>query len=134
MMRSDRLGADLFRGSAKERKREGERRSRFRSFAPSQQRFFAFALIGGLVFSGHPAPAAPAARPAVKAAMAKGVKFLKAQQGKGGAWQEYPGVTALAALALIRSGATERDPAVAKAMRYLLSKVRPDGAIYSDAN
>jgi squalene-hopene/tetraprenyl-beta-curcumene cyclase len=66
--------------------------------------------------------------------MAKGAKFLRGSQGKNGDWQEYPGITALAALALIRAGATEKDPAVAKAMRYLVSQAKPNGGIYSDKN
>jgi squalene-hopene/tetraprenyl-beta-curcumene cyclase len=66
--------------------------------------------------------------------MARGARFLRGAQGKDGDWQEYPGITALAALALVRAGGTERDPAVAKAMRYLISQAKPNGAIYSDKN
>jgi squalene-hopene/tetraprenyl-beta-curcumene cyclase len=80
------------------------------------------------------APSAAGSHAALDAAVARGVAYLKRSQGAGGDWQQYPGVTAIAALALIRSGLTERDPAVKKAIGYLVSKARPDGGIYDDSN
>jgi squalene-hopene/tetraprenyl-beta-curcumene cyclase len=82
------------------------------------------------------APEQPSTRGSVSIsdALARGARFLKGAQGQNGDWQEYPGISALAALALIRAGNTERDPAVAKAMRYLVSQAKPTGAIYSDKN
>jgi len=67
-------------------------------------------------------------------AVARGVGYLKGTQSAGGDWQHYPGVTAVATLALLRSGLTERDPAVKKAVAYLISKAKPNGAIYDDSN
>jgi squalene-hopene/tetraprenyl-beta-curcumene cyclase len=40
----------------------------------------------------------------------------------------------VATLALLRSGLTEKDPAVKKAIAYLVSKAKPNGAIYDDSN
>jgi squalene-hopene/tetraprenyl-beta-curcumene cyclase len=80
------------------------------------------------------APGQRSASVSIADSLARGARFLKGGQGKEGDWQEYPGITALAALALIRAGNTERDPAVAKAMHYLVSQAKPTGAIYSDKN
>jgi squalene-hopene/tetraprenyl-beta-curcumene cyclase len=70
----------------------------------------------------------------IDAAVARGVAYLKGSQGADGAWQHYVGVTAVAAVGLLRSGLTERDPAVKKAIAYLVSKAKPNGAIYDDSN
>lgn len=86
------------------------------------------------VAPGPDASAAPAKGASIQQAMARGAKYLRGQQGKKGDWQQYPGITALAALALLRAGVTEKDPAVARAMRYLVSLAKPNGAIYSDKN
>jgi squalene-hopene/tetraprenyl-beta-curcumene cyclase len=90
----------------------------------------------------HRTLAAPAERGvSIQEALARGARFLRGAQGKEGDWQEYPGITALAALALVRAGGTERGTTafgggapVAKAMRYLVSQAKPNGAIYSDKN
>jgi len=71
-----------------------------------------------------PAPAAPAADPAaIKAAIEKGSTYLIAEgQAADGSFssQVGPAVTALAVTALVQSGTPADDPAVAKALAYLL--------------
>jgi len=70
-----------------------------------------------------------------KTALSKGLEYLRTTQEVDGSWNEYPATTALAICAFLRNGKTEQnEPAVAKAIRYLLQSVKPDGAIYSDAN
>jgi squalene-hopene/tetraprenyl-beta-curcumene cyclase len=85
-----------------------------------------------------PVMAAPAKEQAAKldvaAAVKRGVAYLKSSQGADGSWQHYPGVTAVATMGLLRSGLKEKDPAVKKAVAYLIAKVKPNGAIYDDAN
>jgi squalene-hopene/tetraprenyl-beta-curcumene cyclase len=96
-------------------------------------------LITLVVLLMLPAAAAPQpktqnAKLGIDVAVARGVAYLKRSQGAGGDWQHYPGITAVATLALLRSRLTERDAAVKKAVAYLLSKVKPNGAIYDDSN
>jgi len=45
-----------------------------------------------------------------------------------------PGITSIVTVALIRNGVTEADPAVAKALNYLLGFRRPDGGIYQEGS
>lgn len=81
------------------------------------------------------AQAAPDALAPARAAAQKGMAYLRRVQETDGSWSHYPATTALAVSALMRNGATEvKDPAVAKAIQYLLAAAKPDGAIYSDAN
>ncbi len=70
-----------------------------------------------------------------KAAMTKGLEYLRTTQEVDGSWGEYPATTALAVTAFLRNGKTElNEPAVSKGIRYILKAVKPNGAIYSDAN
>jgi hypothetical protein len=73
-------------------------------------------------------------REKVDAARAKAVKYLKEQQDKEGSWEGVAlnqlaglkgGVTALAALGLLEAGVPANDPAVTKAVTYLV-KLPPD--------
>ncbi len=72
---------------------------------------------------------------------AKGIDWLRAQQDPSGAWgvtpdkPAFPAITALITTALIdqasQSGADPMaDPAIAKAVAYILSKRQSDGGIY----
>jgi squalene-hopene/tetraprenyl-beta-curcumene cyclase len=63
---------------------------------------------------------------------AKAIAFLKASQAEDGSFsaQLGPGVTALVTHALIRSGLSPSDPAVAKALEYVTKFVHEDGGIY----
>ena len=70
-----------------------------------------------------------------KAAVTKGLEYLRTTQEQDGSWSEYPATTALAVTAFLRNGKTElNEPAVSKGIRYILQSVKPNGAIYSDAN
>src|SRR5262249_20623643 len=83
---------------------------------------------------------APAADPAsgpdpneVRAVVAKAVAYLKTRQGTDGSFAPRlagPGVTAVAAAALLRNGYGPDDPVVAPALAYLEKKVQPDGGVY----
>jgi hypothetical protein len=93
--------------------------------------------VGLLLVSAPPTAAQPA--PAkngedaelvkkVKESIDNAVTYLKKNQGRGGDWEAFVldvlggqkgGQTALATLALLNSGLTKEDPAVAKALAYL---------------
>src|SRR4051812_13720942 len=83
--------------------------------------------------AGAPAkPAAPPVRAQIAASARRGMEFLRKTQGQDGAWQSYPGITAICVLGFLRNGVDEKDPAVAKACAYLASEAKPDGGIYTD--
>ena len=98
-----------------------------------------FVLVAGLAVatSARPAPAAdPATAPApneLKAVLDKAYDALKAKQNDDGSFAPKlggPGITALTAAALIKTGRGPDDPVVAKALKYLETKVRADGGVY----
>ncbi|OWK42318.1 prenyltransferase/squalene oxidase repeat-containing protein [Fimbriiglobus ruber] len=104
--------------------------------------FAALTLAFGLIALAVPrtAPAAPvadspAAPPAadVKGVLDKAYAALKAKQNDDGSFAPKlggPGITALTAAALIRAGHGADDPVVAKALKYLETRVKPDGGVY----
>src|SRR5262249_43615398 len=68
-----------------------------------------------------------------QAVLEKGIAFLKQSQSSDGSWSAKragPGITALVVAAMVRSGVSTDDPAVAKALSYLESRVQKDGGIY----
>jgi squalene-hopene/tetraprenyl-beta-curcumene cyclase len=70
----------------------------------------------------------------VRAVRAKAVAFLKEHQGPDGSFSPKlagPGVTALVAAALVRSGVSPKEPVVARALGYLEKQVQPDGGVYN---
>lgn len=83
----------------------------------------------------------PAAEPPVRqakidAAIARGVAFLRAEQGENGAWlynfnnEHTLGITALAGLALLENGVKPNDPAVAKADKVVRTLARKSNQTY----
>ena len=92
------------------------------------------ALPGGL--NPRLAAADPAAKPdpaELKAVLDKAYDALKAKQNDDGSFAPKlggPGITALTTAALIRSGRGPDDPVVAKALKYLETRVKPDGGVY----
>lgn len=87
--------------------------------------------------AGLAAPAAdPATAPApdeLKAVLDKAYDALKAKQNDDGSFAPKlggPGITALTAAALVKSGRGPDDPVVAKALAYLKTKVKADGGVY----
>jgi squalene-hopene/tetraprenyl-beta-curcumene cyclase len=91
--------------------------------------------VGMGAVAGARAGAAPAPNPKAElsAAAQRGITFLRKAQGAEGAWQSYPGITAVCTLGILKNGVTDRDPAVARACDYLASQQKPNGAIYTDA-
>jgi squalene-hopene/tetraprenyl-beta-curcumene cyclase len=101
-------------------------------------------LLGG-ASAAEPAASAPAASaPAsdakpladrIKAAMARGFEAVVKEQGADGSWGKPTGsvgVTALITDGLLESGRPAKDPAIAKALAYLLKAQKEDGGIYDD--
>jgi squalene-hopene/tetraprenyl-beta-curcumene cyclase len=88
--------------------------------------------------------AAGAARPArsadagpdpkeVKAVVDKAVAYLRKSQQEDGSFSAKrvgPGISALVAAGLLRSGVSPEDPIVAKTLGYLETKVQKDGGVY----
>lgn len=57
-----------------------------------------------------------------------GLQWLRGSQQENGSWSNSTGITALALLALLNSGASVEDPAVSKGLKYLLDPQRYDAA------
>jgi len=69
-----------------------------------------------------------------KAAMARGLAYLKGAQREDGSFQGHPAITALAVTAMVGSGDPDhgpRSPHVARALGYIRAHARPDGGIYA---
>ncbi len=70
-----------------------------------------------------------------KNSVQSGINYLHRVQEIDGSWSHYPATTALAVSALLRNEQKEAsDRSVAKGIQYILRSVKPNGAIYSDAN
>ena len=99
-------------------------------------------LSGGAPEPGVPSGADTGSAPAsAVAARDKAMAWLKGQQEADGSYGEAMvkenrvGLTALAVRALITSkGVTADDPAVAKAVAFILAHAQPDGGIYEPGN
>ena len=75
--------------------------------------------------------AATADKASLAESIDKGVAFLTQAQADDGSFSASsgPGITAIAATALMRSGRTANDPAVVKALEYLEQHRHDDGGI-----
>jgi squalene-hopene/tetraprenyl-beta-curcumene cyclase len=89
-----------------------------------------------LSLSGAAYAAEQAAQPSADAAayartVDRAIAFLQKTQAADGSYaaQAGPGVTAVAAAALLRHGRSPNDPLVAKSLAYLEGFVQPDGAV-----
>ena len=83
----------------------------------------------------QPAPGqqGPAAKD-LQSVLDKARDFLKTRQGDDGSFSPKvagPGISALVAAGLIKTGTPPQDPLVAKALAYLEKQVKEDGGIYS---
>ncbi|MEM6552914.1 MAG: prenyltransferase/squalene oxidase repeat-containing protein [Planctomycetota bacterium] len=96
------------------------------------------ALATGLALLLATAAAPPAAaldaehRAKAQAAIDRGIAYLLEQQNPDGSWSPQPGpaITGLALRVLLQQPDIGPDhPAVAKATRYILDRVQPDGSI-----
>jgi squalene-hopene/tetraprenyl-beta-curcumene cyclase len=95
-------------------------------------------VLGGLACAGAGGGrfrlelAAAADQPSLAALTEKAVAFLRSRQNGEGGWstEREPGITALVATALLRSGrATAADPAVTRALGYLERFLSPQGGL-----
>ena len=90
--------------------------------------------VFALALSALALPAMAADPAAIKSAIEKGSKYLIEQgQSEDGSFssQVGPAVTALAVTALVQSGTPADDPAVQKALTYLLKFKNTDGGIHT---
>jgi len=69
-----------------------------------------------------------------RAAIARGLQWLAAQQAADGSWSNnrFPALTALAVQALLRSGDPSYAEQIDAGVAYILTCVREDGGIYCD--
>jgi squalene-hopene/tetraprenyl-beta-curcumene cyclase len=74
--------------------------------------------------------------PKVKVATARAADFLKKAQAEDGSFsgRSGPGVTAIVAAGLLRSGQAVDDATVAKAFKYLESNRHEDGGVYQSGS
>jgi squalene cyclase len=86
--------------------------------------------------AARPAPAAAAmsaeTRQKLVEALNRGAAYLKQQQKADGTWENHPGVTGMAATALLKMPG-RRDAelkTVDKTLAYLRKLAKPDGGIY----
>lgn len=94
-----------------------------------------FVVFSASSFGAVDAKAAESGRPSdaqINAALDKAAGFLKQAQADDGSFSAAsgPGVTAIVAAGLMRSGRGVNDPVVAKALKYLDGNRREDGGIY----
>ncbi len=106
-----------------------------RRSSPSRRQFLgASAAVGVALWVGRDGKAAARQDAPDTAAMTeKAVEFLRSRQAADGQWspdRNEPGLTALCATALLRSGrVTPNDPAVSKALAYLEGLHAPEGGM-----
>ncbi len=69
-------------------------------------------------------------------AVTRAVSYFAQAQADDGSWSASsgPGVTAIVATALMRSGRSPDDPVVARALKYLETRLHPDGGVYADGS
>ena len=88
--------------------------------------------LGQAVATAVAADPGPASKD-VQAVVDKAAAYLKTRQGPDGSFSPQragPGISAVVASGLLRTGFRPDDPVVAKTLAYLESKVRNDGGIY----
>ena len=64
----------------------------------------------------------------------KGLTWLKTQQLEDGSWMADAGITALVVTSFANAGIGEEDPAIMKAVDFILSKRTPDGSFTMGTN
>lgn len=82
-----------------------------------------------------PTTPAPTTAATIRQSVEQGVAYLKAAQSADGSWTtpQTPGITGLAALALLKSGVPASDPVIVRAIQHLKSFQQPNGGLYSPA-
>jgi squalene-hopene/tetraprenyl-beta-curcumene cyclase len=79
----------------------------------------------------------PGLRSQLEASIQRGVDYLLKNQKSDGSWDDYPGITALAATAILKqpgNASVKSGPEVKKALAYLAGMAKPDGGIYDKDN
>jgi squalene-hopene/tetraprenyl-beta-curcumene cyclase len=69
----------------------------------------------------------------VEVAQERGLNWLSQQQQPDGSWHHHPAITAMAATAFLRAGqplASNQQAAVDHALKFIMSNVKTNGAIY----
>jgi squalene-hopene/tetraprenyl-beta-curcumene cyclase len=98
-------------------------------------------LAGGRVAEGQrqvarvPDGLSPELRTKLNESLARGAAYLMQHQQPDGRWENHPGVTGVAATALLRMPGTApaaQMPVVAKALDALAKLAKPDGGIYEN--
>ncbi len=93
-----------------------------------------FLAASAALLAIHPVEAAPDTK-SLEAVLDKARDYLKMHQKADGSFAPpqvgEPGIAALTAAALIRSGRSAADPTVAKALKYLETSIKPDGGVYN---
>jgi hypothetical protein len=86
--------------------------------------------------ASNAAEVAGAEAPTAQQLVDSGVAFLRKSQADDGSFskQAGPGVTAIVATGLLENGVPASDPMVAKALAYLKSFVRSDGAVAAEGS
>lgn len=104
-----------------------------------RRNLYGFVLVSVLavqVYPGMAAEVATTVKPSVSKmrsdAISKGVQFLRKMQNEDGSFAKElgPGVTSLVTTSLLRQGISEKDPDIAKALRYIEGFTKEDGGIY----
>jgi Prenyltransferase and squalene oxidase repeat len=97
--------------------------------------YIALVVFAVILWTGPPALAIDAEHDATaRAAIERGVAYLRSTQNEDGSWSPKPGpaVTAMAVTVMIDSGLVPPDdPQVEKGLAYILANVREDGGIHS---
>jgi squalene-hopene/tetraprenyl-beta-curcumene cyclase len=88
-------------------------------------------VTGGASAAPRTAPRRSRPAAAAREALRRGVDYLERVQESNGSWQQYPGITALAAMA-VAAAEKPSHPAVSRGARFLAGKAKPNGAIYED--
>ena len=73
----------------------------------------------------------PTALQAAREAARRGREYLKQTQTADGSWQHYPGITALAVMAMV-AAESPQHPAARRGAAFLAGMAKPNGAIYDD--
>jgi squalene-hopene/tetraprenyl-beta-curcumene cyclase len=74
---------------------------------------------------------APAALAAARDAAHRGMQYLERTQTTDGSWQHYPGITALAVMA-VAAAESPKHPAARRGAHFLAGMAKPNGGIYDD--
>jgi len=95
-------------------------------------------LMAGFAVTTFAGPALPSReisfRNEVSTAQERGLAWLVKQQEADGSWRHHPAITALAVTALYRAGrplTADEQTAAGKALQFVLSNVRTNGAIFA---